>query len=127
MPGSVGATDPRSRRFRAGTRAGAAEMVHPQVQRGHAAAADQEDGGEDERFQAAKGDGTHGLRAIYHSGGGGGCRRTGPSAGRMNQKVEPRPGSDSAPMVPPCISTSFLLSASPSPVPWAFRLAELST
>ena len=56
-----------------------------------------------------------------------GSFRTGPSAGRMNQKVDPQPGSDSAPIVPPCSSTSFLLSARPSPVPCACRLAVLST
>ena len=54
-------------------------------------------------------------------------RRTGPSVGSMNQKLDPRPGIDSAPMVPPCISTNFLQRASPSPVPCAWRLAELST
>ena len=53
--------------------------------------------------------------------------RTGPSVGSMNQKLDPRPGIDSAPMVPPCISTNFLQRASPSPVPWAWRLAEVST
>src|SRR6185295_6057851 len=54
-------------------------------------------------------------------------RRTGPSTGRMNQNVLPLPKIDSHPMVPPCSSTNLRQSASPSPVPWARRLAELST
>ena len=40
-------------------------------------------------------------------------RRTGPSVGRMNQKVEPVPGIESAPMVPPCISTNRLRQGEP--------------
>ncbi len=47
--------------------------------------------------------------------------------GRMNQKLEPAPCTDSHPMVPPCISTRRFESARPSPVPCACRLAELST
>ena len=47
--------------------------------------------------------------------------------GRMNQKVLPFPKIDSHPMVPPWSSTNLRQSASPSPVPWARRLAELST
>jgi hypothetical protein len=41
--------------------------------------------------------------------------------------VVPRPGTDSAPIVPPCISTNLRQSASPRPVPCACRLAELSS
>ncbi len=44
----------------------------------------------------------------------------------MNQKVEPVPGIESAPMVPPCISTNRFDKASPSPVPCACRLVEVS-
>jgi hypothetical protein len=47
--------------------------------------------------------------------------------GRINQKLEPRPGIESAPMVPPSISTNFLQRARPSPLPCAWRLVELST
>src|SRR3954454_18481256 len=54
-------------------------------------------------------------------------RRSGPLVGSMNQKLEPRDGIDSAPMIPPCISTNFFDSARPRPVPCAWRLAELST
>jgi hypothetical protein len=61
-PGSLGPRYPVRRDFRTGT----AEMVYRQVQRRHAAPADQEDGGEKQRFRAAEGDGAHGLRGIYH-------------------------------------------------------------
>jgi hypothetical protein len=61
-PGSVGARDP----VRGGFRTGAAEMVEREVQRGRPAAADQEDGGENQRFQTAEGGRAHRLRAIYH-------------------------------------------------------------
>lgn len=44
-------------------------------------------------------------------------RRIGPSVGKMNQNVDPRPTMDSTPMVPPCISTNFLQRANPRPVP----------
>ena len=45
-----------------------------------------------------------------------GCR-IGPSFGNTNQNVLPSPNTDSAPIVPPCISTNCLHRASPSPVP----------
>lgn len=54
-------------------------------------------------------------------------RLTGPSAGSRNQKAAPFPNTESAPIVPPCISTNFLQRARPRPVPCARRLEELST
>lgn len=44
-------------------------------------------------------------------------RLTGPSVGSTNQKAAPFPYTESAPMVPPCISTNFLQRARPNPVP----------
>ncbi len=43
-----------------------------------------------------------------------------PAAGRVKMKVEPLPGSDSTRMVPPWLSTIFLQTASPMPVPGYF-------
>ena len=55
-----------------------------------------------------------------------GCR-SGPSTGRMNQKVLPSPAIDSTPMVPPWSSTRALANARPNPVPCCRRLVEAST
>ena len=44
----------------------------------------------------------------------------------VNQKLDPFPGSDSTPISPPIISTSFLEMAKPSPVPPNFRVVVIS-
>ena len=46
--------------------------------------------------------------------------------GRVNLKMHPFPSADSSLIVPPCISTSFFVIGSPSPVPPYSRLGEES-
>src|SRR6266536_74882 len=46
--------------------------------------------------------------------------------GRVKQKVDPLPGSDSTQIRPPCISMMRLAMDKPRPVPPFFRVIELS-
>jgi len=101
---------------------GRAVVVHQGVQAGQAGAGGQEDRqqeeglGPEEARSPSRNGAIHRLeytqaRSIAV------LRLTGPSAGRRNQKAAPLPKTESAPIVPPCISTNFLQRASPSPVP----------
>lgn len=103
---------------------GAALGMGTRLDKGKARPRGHRDDGEQERNEAANHKAWHPALKIARDHAG--CR-IGPSTGMMNQNALPSPGIDSAPIVPPCSSTNCLQSASPSPVPCACRLGELST
>ena len=95
----------------------------------------QEGGGEFLIDQVVFGDEDFGPGGGGRAGGGAISGRSvgrrgagaGGSSGTVNQKVEPRPGWLSTPMVPPINSTSCLQMARPRPVPPYWRVVEEST